>query len=217
MSAQSSCPVLLPSPPMAFCVNECSYYTWQFFPPFYQLDHLMSTTMMMGLFTKKNNILYSSLGGESEKDDDTESSSGLLGSSEASKNRHQDRGRVWPYVLPWVLSTVVLALTSIYLFLDSLPPAPLREEYSFSAGWKTDFGPYIVTIVVSLANKNRLSTVRNKYRGSTLHGESYLFREWYLLRPSPSIFQLHGWPKPRTRQGLGRTVLGYTSPEAIHD
>lgn len=148
--------------------------------------------MMMSLFAKKNNILYSSLGGESEKDDDTESSSGLSGSSETSKNRHRDRGRVCQYVLPWVLSTVVLALTSIYLFLNSLPPARLREEYSFSAGWKTDFGPYLVTIEVSLANKNRLSTIRNRYRGSTLHRESYLFREWYLLRPSPGIFQLHG-------------------------
>lgn len=145
----------------------------------------------MGLFTKKNNILYSSLEGESEKNDDTESSSGLLAPSKTFKNRHRDPGRVWPYVLPWVLSTVVLTLTSIYLFLDSLPPVPLREDYSFSTGWRTDFGPYFAAVVVSLANKIRLSTIRNRYRGSTLHRESYLFREWYLLRPSPSIFQLH--------------------------
>ncbi|CRG91662.1 hypothetical protein PISL3812_08712 [Talaromyces islandicus] len=93
---------------------------------------------MMGIFRNKPSIQYSSLGGESEKDD--ESSSSLLNSESPSQNQALQKNRIWPFVLPWIVSTIALAWLSAYLYLNSLPPAQL-QEHSFATGWKTDFGP----------------------------------------------------------------------------
>jgi hypothetical protein len=90
----------------------------------------------MDIFRNKDSVLYSSLGGESEKDD--ESSSSLL-NSETSSQQPPRNQRIWPFVLPWIVSTFALAWVSAYLYLNSLPPAQL-EAHSYSTGWKTDFG-----------------------------------------------------------------------------
>ncbi|RAO70689.1 uncharacterized protein BHQ10_006701 [Talaromyces amestolkiae] len=89
---------------------------------------------IMDLLRRKHSMAYSSLEYESEKD--SESSSGLL----SPKATETSKIRVWPFVLPWVVSTVTFAWAAGYFFLKSLPPTQ-SLEYSYSAGWKTDFGP----------------------------------------------------------------------------
>lgn len=88
-------------------------------------------------------MAYSSLEYESEKD--SESSSGLL----SPKATETSKIRVWPFVLPWVVSTVTFAWAAGYFFLKSLPPTQ-SLEYSYSAGWKTDFGRFVYAIFVEL-------------------------------------------------------------------
>lgn len=88
---------------------------------------------VMNLFRKKDLVAYSSLEYESEKDG--ESSSGLL----SPKAIESSNIRVWPFVLPWIVSTVAFAWAAGYFFLKSLPSTQL-QEYGYSTGWKTDFG-----------------------------------------------------------------------------
>jgi hypothetical protein len=113
---------------------------------------------VMDLLHKKDSIAYSSLEYESEKDG--ESSSGLL----SPKAIESSKSRVWPFVLPWIVSTVTFAWAAGYFFLKSLPPTQLHE-YSYSTGWKTDFGQSVYATFIELAAnstiKNRPRTIRN--------------------------------------------------------
>jgi hypothetical protein len=101
-------------------------------------------TTTMNIFRNKDSVQYSSLGeGESEKDD--ESSSSLLNSETSSQQAVRRNQRVWPFVLPWIVSTFALAWVSAYLYLNSLPPAQL-QGHSYSTGWKTDFGNFLFSL-----------------------------------------------------------------------
>jgi len=89
----------------------------------------------MKMFRQKTTPSYSTLVKESEKDAE---SGPFLPSSEAETPPRQ---RLWPFVLPWIGSTILLLFVSFYQYLNSLPA---QEPYSFSKGWRTDFGEYIL-------------------------------------------------------------------------
>lgn len=89
--------------------------------------------LVLKIFRQKAHLPYSAL--KNQSDDDAEGGPFLPQSDEPPASQL----RIWPYVLPWLASTITLAGLCLYLYLQSLPYT--EERYSFSRGWKTDFGP----------------------------------------------------------------------------
>jgi hypothetical protein len=135
-------------------------------------DYAIMIPKVKGILRKKNSIVYSSL--EDESEEHGESSSNLLNleTSQSSKRR------VWPFVLPWIVSTVTFAWATGYFYLRSLPPAQL-QDYSYSTGWKTDFGKSGCSTFTRLTTdgtvEHRPGKFRNCPRESTFYRWSYVF------------------------------------------
>ena len=70
-----------------------------------------------------------------DDDSDIESESATLVDSVKTR---QQRKPIWPYVLPWMVSTLVFACLALKFYLKTLPLT--SNEFSFETGWKNEIG-----------------------------------------------------------------------------
>ena len=126
----------------------------------------------------------------------------------------ESKQRIWPYVIPWMVSTSVFAFLSLYFYLSSLEPA----YGSFERGWSTDFCESQLEIVGvgHSSNGEFFSCCSRLYREARhrLYGWSYLRSKWHILCAQPGQDRLRGKVKPRSRSSMGGINLGFVRRSA---
>lgn len=81
---------------------------------------------MFGYNSWRAESSYSNVGGEDK----------LLSEDREQPFETSKRSPTWPFVLPWIISSVVFAYLSLHFYLKSLEPT----YGSFETGWSTEFG-----------------------------------------------------------------------------
>lgn len=168
----------------------------------------------MDILRKKTSILYSSHGEEPNKDDESRLS---LLNSETSPP--PPKHRVWPFVLPWIVSTIAFAWAAGFFFLKSLPPVQF-QEHSFSTGWKTDFGKLsaldqrncqLIVLPKTGPARSAIALEEVRFTGGPMYSENGTY---YV--PHPAAINYTADPSPELDAAWEELTWGRTTRKTIH-
>ena len=106
--------------------------------------------------------------------------------------------RLWPWVLPWIMSSVFFAILTLRFYAASREPA----YGSFERGWQTDFSESLMCLsskerrLVTTALNVEPSRAYIERREMTFNGGPVFSPNWTYYVPNPDPVKYVGEPSP---------------------